>query len=559
MGATKTFERLAVSLGRLDAPAPAFETSVDVTYAGVLFALPALLVCGLLHQTEKHFQLPRGYYRLDSIFLLLAFMALSRIKAVEDLRYAAPGEWGKSLGLDRIPEAKTLREKIKSLANEDRPSQWAAVLAVEWMRQEPEAASVFYVDGHVRVYNGSQTPLPRHYVSRQRLCLRATVDYWVNAMGGRPFFFVNKDVDPGLITVLEKEIIPRLLSDAPNQPTEDTLKENPQLHRLTVIFDREGYSPALFARLRKQRVACITYRKNPGEAWPETEFFSRRVVLSSGNTVEMRLAERGVLMGELWLREVRKLAESGHQTSILSTDYLSDMTVVAVAMFARWSQENFFKYMRNHFNLDRLIEYSTEDIPDTTKVVNPEYRRIAAELRKQQGVHTRLCAQFGAITFTDELEPRKVEAYQHKKAALQEEIGNIQEGLEELKQRRKKMKRHMLLSDLPENERFQRLSVQSKYLIDTIKMVAYRAETVMVSLVQEKMSHPDEARSLLRALYTAAADILPNPALGTLTVRLHHLANRGSDEVIRHLCSELNSTETVFPGTNLRLIFELVS
>jgi hypothetical protein len=559
MGATKTLERIAVSLGMLHAPAPAFEASLDVTYAGVLFALPALLVCGLLHHTEKHFQLPRGYYRLDSIFLLLAFMALSRIKAVEDLRYAAPGEWGKALGLDRIPEAKTLREKIRSLSNEERPSHWAADLSAEWMKREPEAAAVFYVDGHVRVYSGSQTDLPKHYVSRQKLCLRATVDYWVNAMGGRPFFFINKEVDPGLISVLEEEIIPRLLRDTPDQPTEEALKDNPHLHRLTVIFDREGYSPALFARLRKRRIACVTYRKNPGEAWPETEFTSRQVVLSSGNVVEMLIAERGVLMGSLWLREVRKLTESGHQTSILATDYVSDMTVVAVAMFARWSQENFLKYMRNHFNLDRLIEYSTEEIPDTTKVVNPEYRRIAAEIRKQRGMHTRLCAQFGAITFTDEIEPGKAEVYQQKKAALQEEIGNIQQGLEGLKQRRKETKRHIPLSDLPEEERFQRLSVQSKYLIDTIKMVAYRAETVMASLICEKMSHPDEARSLLRALYAAEADILPDPALGTLTVRLHHLANRGSGEVLRHLCSELNSTETVFPGTNLRLNYELVS
>lgn len=559
MGATKTLGRVAVSLGMLQAPEPAFESSLDVTYAGVLLALPALLVCGLLHHTEKHFLLPRGYYRLDSIFLLLAFMALSRIKAVEDLRYAAPGEWGKALGLDRIPEAKTLRRKIKSLSNAEQPSQWAADLSKRWMHQEPEAAAVFYLDGHVRVYSGCQTALPKHYVSRQKLCLRATVDYWVNAMGGRPFFFLNKEIDPGLITVLEEEIIPRLLREAPDQPSEEALKEDPHLHRLTVIFDREGYSPALFARLRKKRIACITYRKNSGEAWPETEFSCRQVVLASGNVVEMRLAERGVLMGALWLREVRKLTESGHQTSILATDYVSDMTVIAIAMFARWSQENFLKYMRNNFNLDRLAEYSTEEIPATTKVINPEYRRVAAEIRKQRAIQTRLCAQFGAVTYTEEIAPATAEEYQRTKAALQEDIGNVQEALEKLKQQRKEIKRHIPMSELPEEERFQRLSVQSKYLIDTIKMVAYRAETAMASLVSERMSHPDEARSLLRAIYAAEADILPDLPKGILTVRLHHLANRSSADVIHHLCSELNSTETVFPGTNLRLNYKLVS
>ncbi|HAM49871.1 MAG TPA: hypothetical protein DCP92_03955 [Nitrospiraceae bacterium] len=105
MGATNTLERVAASLGQLEAVAPVFTASLDVPNAGVLFALPALLVNGLLAHAEKYFHLPRGYYRLDSIFLLLAFMALSRIKTIEDLRYCSPGEWGKILGLDRIPEA----------------------------------------------------------------------------------------------------------------------------------------------------------------------------------------------------------------------------------------------------------------------------------------------------------------------------------------------------------------------------------------------------------------------------------------------------------------------
>src|SRR4029077_9391475 len=59
-----------------------------------------------------------------------------------------------------------------------------------------------------------------------------------------------------------------------------------------------------------------------------------------------------------------------HQSSILSTDYRSDLTRVAVAMFAIWCQEIFFKYMRQHYNLDRLIKYQTEPIPDTTRVIN---------------------------------------------------------------------------------------------------------------------------------------------------------------------------------------------
>ena len=90
-------------------------------------------------------------------------------------------------------------------------------------------------------------------------------------------------------------------------------------------------------------------------------------------------------------------------------------------------------------------------------------------------------------------------------------------------------------------------------------MVAYRAETAMAQMARETMSRQDDARSLLRALYSTEADLLPDQTAATLTVRVHHQANRSADEVIRHCCNELNQTETIFPGTNLRLVYELVS
>ena len=124
---------------------------------------------------------------------------------------------------------------------------------------------------------------------------------------------------------------------------------------------------------------------------------------------------------------------------------------------------------------------------------------------------------------------------------------------------RKATKRHITYDELPKEARFDRLSTQSKHFIDTIKMVAYRAETAMAQILRRKMTRHDDARSLLRAVYTTEVDINPDMQAKTLTIRLHPLANNSSDQAVRHLCDELNSTETVFPGTELRLIYELVS
>jgi hypothetical protein len=181
-GATATLERLAASIGELNEAMPRFAAAVDISKGGVLLALPALLVSGLLRHAGEYFRLPKGFYGLKTIFLLLAFMTLARLRSMEALRYYAPGEWGKLLGLDRAPEVRTLRLKLKHLADQEQAFSWSAELCKEWMLDAPDEAAVLYVDGHVRVYHGKTKKLPKHYVARERLCLSATADYWVNSI-----------------------------------------------------------------------------------------------------------------------------------------------------------------------------------------------------------------------------------------------------------------------------------------------------------------------------------------------------------------------------------------
>lgn len=383
MGCTRMLDRVAAALGSLEAAPVEFEAAQDVPCGGVLWALPALLANGLLRHTQKYFQLPKGFYSVVNIFLLLACMALARIKSAEGLRYCPPGEWGKLLGLDRIPEVRTLREKLGHLSKEKKVREWSAQLSQEWMESDPELAGLLYVDGHVRVYHGQQTPLPKRYVARQRLCLRGTTDYWVNDREGRPFFVVPAAVSPGIIAMMRSEIVPRLLEEVPRQPSAEELEADRYRHRFGVIFDREGYSPAWMKELWEQRIACHTYRKYPGEPWAEREFLEQTVRGPRGEEWQMKLAERGTWLGEkLWVREIRKLTETGHQTAVISTDFQSASPQIAVQMFSRWSQENYFKYMTEHYNLDRLVDYQTEPLDETTQVVNPAQSKAGGPNQK---------------------------------------------------------------------------------------------------------------------------------------------------------------------------------
>ena len=140
----------------------------------------------------------------------------------------------------------------------------------------------------------------------------------------------------------------------------------------------------------------------------------------------MDLAERGTCLSNgLWVRELRKRSERGHQTAILCTDYRSEAAPLAMAMFARWSQENFFKYAREHFSLDRLVDYRTEAISDPLRVVNPDYRHLDGQVRSATGKLTRRLAKFAAMTLDEPIERKNVEPFVRRKATLQEEIERL--------------------------------------------------------------------------------------------------------------------------------------
>ena len=562
VGATDTAGRVLASLHGAGPVASQFAPCADVPRAGVLLAVPALLACGLLTHTEKRFVLPPGYYSVAQVFLLVAFLALARIKSLEGLRYCAPGEWGKVLGLDRVPEVRTLRGKLAQLGQPEAVAAWAGALCQDWMAADPEATGTLYVDGHVRVYHGSAAHLPQHYVSRQRLCLRATTDYWVNAADGQPFFVVHRPVDPGLLCVLEEAIVPRLEKEVPGQPTAEELAADPCLHKFTLVHDREGYSPDAFARLRARRVAVLTYHKHAGPDWPAQEFQKYQVKLVHGQAVDMELAERGVCLSNgLWVREIRHRDGHGAQTALLTTNYRLALTAVAAGMFARWSQENFLKYMRQHYALDHLARHAVEPLPATTRVVNPVWRTLERQRRSLTTQRQRKLLEFGSLNLTASIEPEKVEAYLQKKAALQADLTRLEAELKTVKAQRAQTEHHVPLSQVKPEERYTQLSAGSQDLVDTIKLVAYRAETAMAAVVREALpaGRREEARRLLQSLYTSEADLLPDAAASTLTVRLAYPANPLLARALEQLCMELTQTQTVFPTTNLRLVFTLVS
>ena len=112
--------------------------------------------------------------------------------------------------------------------------------------------------------------------------------------------------------------------------------------------------------------------------------------------------------------------------------------------------------------------------------------------------------------------------------------------------------------DIPEAERPTQLRPLSKTLTDTIKMIAYRAETALVGLLRKHLTNEAEARALIRELFVSSIDLMPDDAARTLTVRVHRMASPVHDRAIAALLTDLTAAEFRHPETGHRFIYQLV-
>lgn len=552
---TRADERTAAAFGLVQSTATRFEACSDVSFGGLLAGLPALCANGLFSGIDRHLKLPAGFYSCLHILLILGFMALARIRRPEGLRHVPPGELGKCIGLDRAPEVRTLREKVALMASTGNPDAWMKELAKAWMDDDPDEAGYLYIDGHVRVYHGEKSKLPKRFVSRQRLCLRGTTDYWINDALGRPFFVVSKAVTSGLGDAIINDIVPELLSLVPDQPTDEQLAANSRLHRFIMVFDREGSHSSLLQPLWEKRIGAITYRKNVKDVWPVQEFLPTKVIMPDGNQSTFKLASRETPLtknGTFMVKEVRCLTDSNHQTAIISTAHELDLVVIAGRMFSRWCQENFFAYMMQHYDIDGLVQYGTEDIPGTQQVINPAWRQLdKAVSRTRQQLH-RLQATLGA--FPADMD----ETTMQKQAETLETSQAVMADLDALKIQRKKTARKVSLESLPPEDRPTQLLPLNKKLTDTVKMIAYRAETALVAILRCHLAKEDEARALIRELFISSAELIPDENAKTLSIKIHRMASPTHDRAIAALLEELNQINFCHPETGYRFIYALV-
>ena len=546
IGVKREAERALASAGKLHEAMPNFGANESVRYAGVLLTLPLLCQLGLLEVANKVYgSLRNGFYGLQATLLTVAFMALLRIKSPEQLKAKSPGELGIILGLDRVPEVKTLRRKLKEMGQNSKSTEFMAELTRRWCNEDLDAIGFVYIDGHVRPYNGSKHKLPKTHVARRRLCMPATTDFWVNDANCEPLFLITAEANDSLLSMVDDQIIPHMKALAGDR-------------RVTLVFDREGWSPKRFAQWFEKGVDVITYRKGKYEPWSADSFIEAQSFLS-GKPVTYLLAQRSVLIGKsFWMREVRRLCDSGHQTSVMTTRQDLSAEQIAARMFSRWSQENFFRYMRHEYNLDHLITYDVEQADGDRLVPCPRYKDKCKQISRIKADLTKLQRDYGQKAFENkEAERPSMRGFNIANAGCKREIRLLQQQLDDATAALRKMPKKVPLNTLAGQHEPVRLETQRKYLTDTIKMTCYRAESSLLNLLYFYFARArEEGRGFLKGLFELPADIVSDEKAATLSINFHPMANPRFNRALKDLCEIMNEEEFIFPQTRLKMVFD---
>jgi len=530
----RSAERELAAAGLLDGAEPVITEGASLPFVGALLILPALAATGLLEVTEQVLGAPRAaFYALRSLVLCIVFAALLGECRAEGLTRLAPVAMGRLLGLDRGPEVKTLRRRMAVLAGLGRSEELLMTLARHHVAAHPQATGILYVDGHVRAYHGG-SDLPRAHLARARIAMAASTDSWLADANGDAVLVWSSAPGEALTGELRKAIVKvrELLGEAA---------------RPTICFDRGGYSPVLFAELVEKGFDILTYRKGAVDGEPRDNFSSYTVTDRWGHETKYLLCESEVRLTydkgrrEIKLRQVTRLdPASGHQTKIITSRKDLAIADVAQAMFSRWRQENLFRFMRPR-GLDamdsyaKLVDYPERSVPNPAKV--KAAKAVAAA--KADLAATKAVVIDIALGGTP---------------ATAAPVAEAKTRLSEAKAAAAAIPARIPLCSIRPDAR--RLDDERKRLHDAIRMATWNAEATLARALGAHYARAeDEAHTLLAEAFSTSADLQVKG--DELHVSLEPLSAPRRSRAIAALATELTATETLYPGTELRIVYSV--
>ena len=557
----RSADRALAQLGLLEDVPPVFAPGQNLPWVGAFLALALLEKDPLLQVAGRVFgSLGGAFYGLRTVMVTLVIMALLRIKKPEHLRQHHAEGLGRVLGLDRVPEVKILRRKLHALSQPLQGASFLEALARERAAGYQQPVRVIYVDGHVEVYTGHY-PIGQVYAASRSRVVKGTTRTWVNLPGAKPLFCVSGEFNEGLVAVL-----PKVMAQV-----QEALGTGPVM----AIFDRGGFCGRLFEQQLAAGHTLVTYRKGKTKDWP-LEKFEKKATRIGSRTYAYAPAEaevdipvheevapatgqkgapaQGKTDRTVRMREIRVIREDGKQTSVLVGNSQAPAVELCGLLFGRWgAQENVFKYLLAEYDLNGTVEYGDEPLSLTITHPNPVYVKGQKVLAGWIIKRNRHLAKLG-IKLTQEPWDGAALAQRLARWKKRPQAAQVQAAQAQIEKLRAE------LAKLPERvsagqSGLRRLKSEMKLLTIALKLTAYELETQLLERIRPHYpNHAKEGRKLIAAALRSPGSIRLQP--GQILVKLAPQTSPNRTRAVAKLCESLNQLNPLFPGTQLRIVFE---
>jgi transposase len=540
-------DRIAAYSGMLEDAQPIFADCQHVEGAGSLLAIAVVAGTGFFNAVQQVYRtIGPSFYGLRNIFMTLLFMALLRIKNPEQMNYNNPLKLGRVLGLDRAPSVKTIRRKLEVLGAREQAANLMNLRSKEIMQGENFPDAVLFVDGHVQCYHG-QKKVGQTWSSSKNRVVKGMSDYWVNLADATPLLCIPTSFNQHLNKMLPQIII-QAQKSCPGRA-------------ITVVFDRGGAEGAAYELLIKLGCDFIAYHKNPkafsSELFikEETHINGRKYshapheraseipVYTKDSKGSRRKTTRNVNVREIIVRR-----EDGRLTHVITTRKDLKATEACARLFSRWTQENFFKYMKETYNLDHLYTYRGSNVPKEIDHPNPEYTRLEKQRKKLRGRIVAILGKELENIATNKLE-QLVKLHNGKKGT---ELKELAAKLKEIERALKLTPKRKTAAD------YAMLESERRLLGNLVKMTAWDAEGTLSRIVADacKAINGNE-RGMVAAFLSSTGSL--KVCSNQLHITLQRQAEPSRTRLLEHLCKVITERQACYPGTSLKMIFEVAS
>jgi DNA-binding CsgD family transcriptional regulator len=494
-------------------------------YAGAMLLHPFLERLGADDVLSALPQRAARRYDAAALVLCSSFAFALGISSLEGAKHLRAADAGALIGLESFPHLRTLRPRLRSLAEVSDPLSIQRAFAAAMLAGDEAPPEVFYVDDHFVTYWGRR-PVQKGYNIRRHLAEPGRDDTFVTDSHRRAICFSSGE--PRGLSVTLPEVLTELEAIVGNRP-------------VMVGFDRGGSYPKVFSALAEANMDWVTWRRAPlvaPQAVPR-----RSWVEVDGRRRTLLVADELVTLSGYDATPVRQL--SAFEDGKVAFQVLTSNTTLRPAplvgkLRGRWSIENFNKYVEDHHGVHWLCTYEMEIEDDTTPATNP--KRKAARQKKA-----------AAAAAVAEAERRLGQAMEENYASVTARIAVIGErrddvtlakdAVEDATAAMKGIPAKLPRNEIDPNAKRAKPALAARALQMVCRLLAYNAELDLARRLNAYLDDPDEYRAIARNLLHLGGTITYRH--NAVTVRLERPDAPRVAHALVQLVKELNAGPVV--------------